>query len=112
GGPVGLSGKTHVSQRRHALLGRLSVMPRHEVDPGDYVGPRASTLAVEYAHTEQAHVLSDAKVSTTDDPGHVRAVPVAVDGVTFTVNCVVEADGPLAKFVVRDENAGIDNIGI
>src|SRR5262245_53242045 len=89
------------------------MMPRHEVDSIDDVGPRTHALAVEHAHAEQAHSLRDAKRSTADDAGHVRTVPVAVDGATLAIERVVETDSaPVAEFPVRRENTGIDHISI
>src|SRR5689334_25436466 len=87
-------------------------MPRHEVNSVNDVGPRTGALAVEHTHTEEAHLFGHAESSTADDAGHVRAVPVAVHSVTFMIERVIDAGCTIAKFIVREENASIDDIGI
>src|SRR5690349_9113754 len=87
-------------------------MPGHEVDSVNDVRPHAATLTVEYAHTEQGHLLRHAERSTADYAGDVRTVSVAVNAGAFRVNGVENCEGTLAKFKVRREDAGIDNIGV
>src|SRR4029079_11668148 len=88
-------------------------MPRHEVHSINNIRPRTGALAVEHAHTEQMHLLSHTKCSTADDAGHVRAMPVAIDADhTFATKRVEDRVGTPAKFVVRGENASIDDISV
>src|SRR5689334_15303148 len=87
-------------------------MPGYEVDSIDHVRPHTGPLTIQNAHTEQAHLLRHAKGSATDDAGHVRAMPIAVDAVVAILERVIDGDGTPAKFPVRGENTGIDDVGI
>jgi len=87
-------------------------MPRHEVDSVDDVRPRAGALTVEYAHTQQVHILGNTEGLPADDARDVRTVPVAIEAGALAINRVVDSGGTAAEFPVCGENAGVNDIGI